>query len=250
MGPLLALMLSAGQPDTGALFALYAQGRYADAMREGEASGTAAGLAIASRAALADAMIRPKPCLSCLKRGADDARRAIAVDPRVPDGHVWLAASLGYQARIMGIVWAKLEGDPDQAKAQLDAALALDPANAYALAALGGWNAEIVRVGGRYLAREIYDASMAQSLDLFDRAVHAAPNNVAVHYQIALALAAFDTEAYGARVESELGAAVAGPPQTAYEKFIAGRAQELLALMKGGDRDAFAAKLKVFQGYP
>lgn len=250
MGALFALLLSAGQPDANALFSLYAEGRYGEAMREGEASGTAEGFAIAARAALAEAMMAAKPCLSCLQRGEDDARRAIAADPKLPDGHVWLAASLGYQARIRGIVWAKIEGDPDQAKAQLDNALSLDPDNAYALAALGGWNAEIVRVGGRYLAREIYDASMEQGFKLFDHAEVAAPKNVAVHYQIALALAAFDANAYRPRVESELEQAAMDPPQTAYEKFIAARARELLALLKRGDNDAFETKLRAFQGYP
>jgi tetratricopeptide (TPR) repeat protein len=245
---LLALVLAVAAPD--GLFGLYAQGHYDEAMRQGEASGTAAGLAIAARAALADAMTRAKPCLSCLKRGEGDARRSIAADPRLPDGHVWLAASLGYQARIQGLVWAKLEGDPDQAKTELDAALAADPDNAYALAALGGWNVEVVRVGGRYLAKKFYGASLDRALALFERAVHTAPGNVAVHYQIALALAGFDDLTYRPRVERELEAAIESPPQTAYERFVAARAQELLALLKAGDHGVFNAKLRVFQGYP
>ena len=117
-------------------------------MRQGEAAGTAAGLAIAARAAMADAMMKPAPCLECLKRGEDYARRAIAADEDAPDGHVWLAAALGYQARIVGLVRARLDNDPAQAKENLeDGAGKLDPDNAYALAALGGWNVEVVRAG-------------------------------------------------------------------------------------------------------
>jgi len=247
---LLALALAATPADSSALFALYAQGHYQDAMRRGEDSHAAEDLAIAARAALADAMTRPEPCLSCLQRAEEDARRAIALDARLADGHVWLATSLGYEARIQGVMRASWSNSPAQAKEQLDAALAIDPANAYALAALGGWHVEIVRVGGAFLASKVYDASLEKSLALFDRAARAAPHNVAVHYQIALSLAGLDKIVYRQRIESELEAAIQGPPQTAYEKFVSGRAQELLALLKRGDPDAFEAKLRTFQGYP
>jgi tetratricopeptide (TPR) repeat protein len=247
---LLALALAAAPADSSALFALYAQGHYHDAMRRGEDSHTAEGLAIAARAALADAMTRPEPCLSCLQRAEEDARRAIALDGRLADCHVWLATSLGYEARIQGVMRASWSNSPAQAKEQLDAALAIDPANAYALAALGGWHVEIVRVGGAFLASKVYDASLEKSLALFDRAGRAAPHNVAVHYQIALSLAGLDEVAYRQRIESELQTAIQGPPQTAYEKFVAARAQELLNLMKRGDGDAFDARLRTFQGYP
>ncbi len=46
-------------------YEIYASGRYEDAMKAGTATGTAAGLATAARAALADATTRPVPCLAC-----------------------------------------------------------------------------------------------------------------------------------------------------------------------------------------
>jgi len=247
---LLALVLAAAPAETGPLFALYAQGQYEEAMRQGAAAGTAAGFAIAARAAMADAMMRPTPCLECLKRGEAYARRAIAADKDAPDGHVWLAAALGYEARIVGLVRARLDNDPAQAKENLDAALKVQPDNAYALAALGGWNVEIVRTGGKFLANKFYGASLEQGLNLFDRAVRAAPRNVAVRYQIALSLAGLNSESHRGRIESELDTAIRATPETAYEKFVQGRATELLALLKRGDRDAFEVKLRIFQGYP
>ena len=109
---LLALLLSTGSADTNALYTLYAQGHFAEAMRQGSDSGTSAGLAVAARAAMADAMMRPKPCLDCLKRGEAFARRAVAADPANADARVWLATSLGYEARIEGLIWARLRDDP------------------------------------------------------------------------------------------------------------------------------------------
>jgi tetratricopeptide (TPR) repeat protein len=247
---LLALLLAASPTENNALFALYAQGHYDEAMRRGAVGGTASSFAIAARAAMADAMTRPSPCLECLKRGEAYARRAIAADPDAPDGHVWLAAALGYEARIVGLVRARLNDAPGQAKENLDAALAADPDNVYALAALGGWNVEIARTGGRFLARELYGASLEQGLALFERAARTAPDNVAVRYQIALSLSGLDAEIDRRRIESELEATIHAAPQTAYEKFVQGRASELLTLLKRGDRQAFDEKVRIYQGYP
>jgi tetratricopeptide (TPR) repeat protein len=247
---LLALLLAAPPIENGPLFALYAQGQYEEAMRQGAAAGSAASFAIAARAAMADAMMRPTPCLECLKRGEVYARRAIAADTDAPDGHVWLAAALGYEARIVGLLRARLDDDPAQAKTNLDDALRVQPDNAYALAALGGWNVEIVRTGGKFLANKLYSASAEQGIALFDRAIRTAPRNVAVRYQIGLSLAGLNSEIYRSRIDCELEAAIHATPETAYEKFVQGRAAELLTLLKLGDRDAFEAKLHIFQGYP
>lgn len=247
---LLALLLAAASTENNALFALYAEGHYEEAMRQGAAAGTAAGFAIAARAAMADAMMRPAPCLECLKRGEAFARRAVAADGQAPDGHIWLAAALGYETRIVGLVRARLDNDPAQAKEHLDAALKVEPDNAYALAALGGWNVEIVRTGGNFLARKLYDAGLEQGFALFDHAVRVAPRNAAIRYQIALSLAGLDPETYRSRVENELDAAIYAAPETAYEKFVQGRAEALLALLKHGDRETFDEKVRIYQGYP
>ena len=87
--------------------------------------------------------------------------------------------------------------------------LTADPDNAYALAALGGWNVEIVRVGRRIPgAAGSMTPVWSKGLTLFDRAVRAAPGNVAVRYQIALSLSGLDAETYRNRIESELQAAI------------------------------------------
>lgn len=219
-------------------------------MQAGAAAGTADGFAIAARAALADAAIRPQPCLECLRRAEDFARKSVVADPARADGHVWLAAALGLEGRITGLIRARLANSPGEAKMQLDVALKDDPANAYALAALGGWHIEIVRAGGSYLARKLYDAQEADGLALFDRAVKAAPGNVAVRYQIALSLAGYRPDQFRARIEDELDAARRDTPETAYEKFIQARAGELQVLLKRNDPAAFAEKVRLFQGYP
>ena len=249
---LLALLLLlprvAQAATTEDIFALYARGDYEQAERLGEASHTAPGLAIAARAVLAEEVLRATPCLSCLERAERLARQAVAADPHVAFGQVWLAVSLGYQARIIGSVKARLKNSPAQSRAALDAALADDPKNAFAVSALGGWHIEIVRGGGAFLAKLVFGARESDALVLFDRAVRLAPDNVAVHYQIALSLAGFNTEKYRARIAAEFKAALAAAPETAYEKKMQGRAAELLGLLNQGE--AFDARVRKYQGFP
>ncbi len=248
---LLALLLLAS-PARAAdeIFTLYAEGRYEQAIRAGEASRSAPGLAIAARAALAEAMLRPQPCLSCLERAETLARAGIAADPGHADNHVWLAAALGHQARILGKVRAQVARMPNESRAALDTALRHAPDNAYAVSALGGWNIEIVRGGGAYLARTLYGASEPEGIALFDRAVKLAPGNVAVHYQVALSLLGFDADKYRARIAAELKAAQAATAATAYERRMQDRAGELLGLQARGADDALQARVRRYQGYP
>lgn len=247
---LLLVPLSVRAATTDEIFALYAKGDYEQAVRAGEASHTAAGLAIAARAALADEVLRDAPCLPCLERAESLSRQAIAADPHYAFGQVWLAVALGYQARIIGSLKARMKNSPAQSKAALDAAVSDDPKNAFAVSALGGWHIEIVRGGGAFLASLAYGAKEKEAMALFDRAVQLAPGNVAVHYQIALSLAGFDPEKYRARILAEFKASLSATPETAYEKKIQGRAQELLGLMNQSSADAFHARVRKYQGFP
>lgn len=240
----------AARAATDEIFATYARGDYEQAARMGEASHTAPGLATAARAVLADAVLRDTPCLACFERAERLARQAIAADPHHAFGQVWLSVALGYQARLIGIVKARIRDMPHQSRAALDQAVTDDPGNAFAVSALGGWHIEVVRGGGAPLARLFYGARESEAISLFDRAVRLAPGNVAVRYQIALSLAGFDAAKYQARIVSELKAAISDTPETEYEKKIQGRATELLAFMNQGARDAFDSRVRKYQGFP
>ena len=235
---LLTLPVSAAPPVPLALYDLYARGRYEEAIRAGETSRSAVGYALAARAALGDAALRDALCLECLKRAETLARQAVALDPKLSDGQTWLAASLGYQARITGLIRARLQNLPGQAKAALDAAVAAEPDNAYASAALGGWNIEVVKTGGPFLARRLYGATL-----------ELAPGNVAIRYQVALTLAGFDPVAQRGRITAELDAALRARPATSYERAMQGRAAQLKAALSG-ERVQFDTLVRSFQGYP
>jgi len=241
-----AAALLAAEADT---LALYQAGKYEQAAAAGAKEATAPGYALAARAALADAAAK-SPCLECLARAAGLARKSIAADPELADGHVYLAVSLGYQARIIGPVRAKLGAYPEEAKRNLDKALAADPKNAWALAALGGWNVEIVRGGGATLARWLYGASIETGLEHFAAAFKAAPDNPVLRYQFALSLGGLDLDRYRGKVADALTRAAGIEPQTAYEKFAQARARALLAALKKNDREGFDRLVRRDQGYP
>lgn len=227
----------------------YQTGKYSQAVAAASAQDTAQGFVLAARATLADAMMQT-PCLACLKHAETFARKAIAIDPKLSDAHVYLAVSLGYQARIVGMIRARLGAYPEEAKRNLDEALADDPGNAQALAALGGWNVEIVRGGGTVLARWLYGASLKTGLDNFAAAFRSAPGNLVIRYQYALSLGGFSLVTYRAEITDALRRAVSDEGMTAYDAFAQSRARELLTVLKKNDDAAFARLVRRDQGYP
>ena len=247
---LLAGAVSAHAERSATDYQLYAQGKYDEAIKAGLAANDAIGFAVASRSTLAEDASRDQPCLECLKRAEDYARRAIAADPKQPDGWVYLAYSLGLKAHIEGPILARLKGYPGKVKSALDAALAIDPKNAWALAARGSWNIAIVRGGGAALARLFYGATLKDGMDDFATAFSVAPDNMVVLYQYALTLSEYDAVHYHDYIAAALTHVVRTTADTAYERLMQKRAGELLELLKKGDRDVFDARIRKYQGYP
>jgi len=229
---------------------LYAAGKYEDAVAAGTAANTPEGLEIATHAAFAAAMLKDKPCLECLQRAEALARRAIAADPKRPAPHVYLAGILGYEGRIVGMVQAKLNGYPEEAKREIDTALARDPDDPRALAARGGWNLAIVATGGATMADWIYGAGTDQGRADFAKALKLAPDDATLRLQYALSLSALDRDGYRADIQSALERAQTGTPRTAYDKVSQTRALALLNLLKANKLDAYDALVRKFEGYP
>jgi tetratricopeptide (TPR) repeat protein len=250
-GALLAVCLvSAPARATETPVSLYLAGHFAQAEAAGVAQNDAGGFALAARAVLAEDMMRDEPCLACLKHAEDLSRRAIAADPAQPEAHIYLAAAMGYEARIIGDLAAQSRGYAGKAKKQLDAALASDPNDPWALAALGSWHIEIVRSAGPALARWLFGAKFATGQDCYEKAFALAPANLVLHYQHALVIAEYDLPAYRQDIENELTGVIAGNAGSAYEAFVRGRAQQLLDALRGGDLVEVRRLVRHDQGYP
>jgi len=231
-------------------YQLYAEGKYDEAIKAGLAANDAVGFAQAARATLAEDASRDKPCLECLQRAEDYARRAVAADPKLSDARVYLAYALGLETHIEGSLQARLKGYPGQAKRALDAALAADPKNAWALAARGSWNIAIVRGGGATFAGLFYGATLKNGMDDFAAAFNAAPDNMIVLYQYALTLSEYDAVHYHDYIATALTHVMRTKADTAYERLMQKRAGELQELLKTGDLAAYLARVRKYQGYP
>lgn len=246
----LAFGLGASAASAATPLELYEQGKYEQAVSAGTSEGDARGYALAARAELASEMMREHPCIECLEQAANYARRAAAADPGQPEGHIYLAVTLGYEARIIGTIAARFRGYAQTAKEEIDTAITDDPRNSWAWAALGGWNVEVVRGGGRTLARWLYNASIDAGIADFRKSFALDPDNLVLRYQFALTLAGYDRDRYLAEISSALESAVAGKPRTAYDNFALSRARALLAKLSAGDLSGFDALVHHDQGYP
>jgi hypothetical protein len=231
-------------------FDLYRAGQYEDAIKSGEAANTGQALAVAARAAFAEANLSEMPCMPCLQRVEGLARRSIALDNMHPDAFVYLAAALGYQARIVGSITAQFRRYPEDAKDALDHALAVAPNDDWALAATGAWHIEVVRNGGSLLARTIYGARVDTGMDYFYKAFAAEPRNLVIRFQFALSLSGYNFDANSGPVSAALESVRAIEPRTTYEGVIKERAQRLLDLIKANKRAEYLALVNRYQGYP
>jgi len=229
---------------------LYVAGKFDAAMKTGEAANNALGYVTAARAAMADAQLRSDPCLDCLHRAEEYARKAITLDNSVADAHVYLAVAMGLEARIVGPVWARARNYPGKAKDELDMALKLNAKDAWALGALGGWNIEIVRTGGADMASLFYGASTEAGLAAFAAAFKQAPDNLSLRYQYALSLSGYDPVRFRKQIDDAFARVAKLNPATAYETAAQRRAAELAVLLKKDDREPFDAKVRKYQGYP
>jgi hypothetical protein len=231
-------------------FDLYRGGKYEAAIAAGQAANDGNGLAVAARAAFAEANLSEKPCLSCLQRVEAFARRSIAKDGTHPEAFVYLAAAVGYKARIVGNIQAQLGHYPEIAKDAIDHALAVAPNDDWSLAAAGAWHIEVVRNGGRVLARAVYGARVEDGLGYFARAFTAEPKNLVIRFQYALSLSGYDFDTYRETAIAALMAATTIEPRTVYESVIKQRAKILLDLVVAKKRREYLALVNRYQGYP
>lgn len=250
----LAIVLSfaafAATAQTSDPFALYKGGDYQGAIRAGLAQNTEAGFDIAARAALAEETLGVSPCLECLKRAEGYARKAIAAGGKSPESFVYLAAALGYEARIMGTLSAGFKGIATDAREAMEHALRVKPEFSWALAGLGSWHIEVVHTGGSVLGGLMYDASFSKGEAFYRRAVAAEPANLVIHFQFALSLASYDLDEQRAAVARELDAAAKGVPTSAFDTEIKRRATTLAALLAKHEDDTVLALVHKYQGYP
>jgi tetratricopeptide (TPR) repeat protein len=229
---------------------LYRAGEYEAAIEKGEAVGDAENLAIAAQAAVVVATLKGGPCLECAKRAQALAKKAIAADPARERNYVALVAAIGFESRIIGSFPSSNAHLPDEARQAIDKALMLAPDDPWALAAMGGWHIEIVRMAGRLFAGLIYGARLDNGVQYFKRAVEKGPDDpvVAVNYALELSTVAFNSRK--SEIKEALAIAIKSMPHDAYEAAMRGRAVKLDELLEKDARREYTQLASSYLGFP
>lgn len=229
----------------------YTAGRFMDAAAFAEADGSAAALAFAARARIADAIMRDGPyCEPCLRSAETIAQTAIDRDPKHAEGYIQFALALGFRGRLIPLLEAKEQLLPEKGRAAIDTALKLAPHNAWALAARGAWNLEIVHRAGPVLADVTYGAGRNSGLNDFREALARDRNNLLLHFHFALTILALDMKGFRAEAAAALVAGERDTRADALSQFTRKRARELAGLLKTGTDKEIKALVRKFQGYP
>ncbi len=170
--------------------AAFISGRFADAAGYAEGLDTADAQAFAARAILAECMTgetEPEP--GRVIEAEQLSRAALDKDPEHVEAKLQLAISLSLRARPMSTSEARKSGFGDMTKDLAESVLEEDPANPYANAIISIWNIEVLRRGGR-LGGIVMGASLKKARQHYEVAAAATPDDAALHWQYARALAA------------------------------------------------------------
>lgn len=246
---LLPLLLVAASADLSPE-EIYARGGYLAAAEAGARIGDGPSYALAAQATLADATLRETPCLKCLRSAQDLARLGITQDPSVAENHIFLAAAIGYEARLIGAIRARLANYPSISKAAIDEALKLAPHDPWALSVAGGWNIEVVRIAGSLLGNLIYGASFEKGVAYYHQAIAADPANLVTQVNYALAIGSYDFEAKRLEITAVLEAVARSEPFDAYSMAMRSRAAILHDLLLREEYDEYQALARRYLGFP
>jgi hypothetical protein len=220
-------------------------------IKAGEAAKTGEALAVAARAAFAEANLS-ETAVPALSSGASKAMPAARLHSivRGPRRSFILQRRSAIRRGLSATSQRRFRHYPEDAKAAIDQALAVAPNDDWALASAGAWNIEVVRNGGALLARAIYGARVETGKEYFYKAFVAQPNNLVIRFQFALSLSGYDFDANSDAVAGVLDSVRAIEPRTVYEGVIKERALRLLDLIKANRRAEFLALVHRYQGYP
>lgn len=227
----------------------YCEGRYDASVVLAETENSAPALAFAARARLAQATFetKPKGAAADVDAAIDLAARALRLDADNTEAHLQLAIALGLKGRRVGPWRAHFMGLGAEARRHIDAVLARDPQNPWALSILGAWNVEIADRGGA-AGRLLYGASRDAGLAAYNQAIALVPDNLVLQYERALAIVAADPDGLWREALSGFERVQALPPAGALEGELQRRAALLAAAIRDGDGPGLSRLVAAFRG--
>lgn len=230
--------------------AAYQAGAYERAVAFCDAEDSAASLAFAAQAIIADAITRPAGfCEPCLRRAIAKADQAIARDPQRVDGYLQKSIAIGFRGRAIGVSQARSEGLADEALSLLQRAVAMAPDNSWAQASFGAWHLEIVQQAGPVLAGLMYGASREEGLQHYRTALTLAPRSALLQMNFALALLAMEDDGVIADARRALEIAITDSSPDFLVRHTRNQAQQLLQALNSQDHKTVSRLVRQFQGW-
>ena len=230
-----------GRADAGTIDmaqSAYAEGRFVEAARIGEALGTTRGLALAAKSLTIQGVYNAgeNERQQLFEHAVELARQAIRADSGNADAHLQLARAIGRLAQAIGSGEAMDRGYPEEIRAASENALRLDPDMAAAHVSLGRWHAGVVGAAGSFLARITYGAREKHAIASLKQALELAPDSKAVAFGYAIGLLTLDEDDYREEARDLLKRAIDIPAGDAHDRLLHERAVELLETMEADGR--------------
>ncbi len=116
------------------------------------------------------------------------AESQIAIDPKNPNAHYWLAYALGRYSQGISVAKALAQGLGGKVKSALETTIKLQPRHADAHIALGAFHAEVIDKVGSLIGGMTYGAKKDTGLKLFQEAIKLNPGSAICLIEYANAL--------------------------------------------------------------
>ena len=150
-----------------------------------------AGITVANKAACIYANYlekKEKTRLDLFMEVVQRAEAQIAIDPKNPNAHYWLAYALGRYSQGISVAKALAQGLGGKVKTALETTIKLQPRHADAHIALGAFHAEVIDKVGSLIGGMTYGAKKDTGLKLFQEAIKLNPGSAICLIEYANAL--------------------------------------------------------------
>ncbi len=150
-----------------------------------------AGITVANKAACIYANYlekKEKTRLDLFMEVVQRAEAQIAMDPKNPNAHYWLAYALGRYSQGISVAKALAQGLGGKVKTALETTIKLQPRHADAHIALGAFHAEVIDKVGSLIGGMTYGAKKDTGLKLFQEAIKLNPGSAICLIEYANAL--------------------------------------------------------------
>lgn len=165
------------------------------------------------------------------------SREAIKLEPDNAVANVSCAIALAMQAQNMPVTQVYLSGMGAEMRDKAHKVLETEPDNPWAHGFLAVWNLETLRRGGE-IGAGLLKASFDKGAAHYKAVEAEAPENLVLKWQYVRALAALDSQKYGAEIQRILGQIIAGKPTDKFEIAVWQRAEKLKTEMDQDEKQA------------